>query len=435
MSHKQFFSIPIIAAGICTLILLTMCTPDHYTVRGNTGADIQKMIEKAYARGGGKVVVPAGVYNVGSIQLKSNVELHLEKDAVLMGADSSEAYDDFPDDVCAIHPENSRKVLLYAYDAQNIAVTGEGMIDGRGPEFFDVAAERNGYYPKPPVERPRMVQFFNCDGITLEGVTFKDSPCWTMFIRMCRNIEVKGITITADQKMINNDGIDFDGCNHVRVSGSRFKTCDDCIVLRAMREYAGQHVVCEDVVVNDCVLDSRCQTIRLGCPSDDTIRNATFRNITASGNNGIFADYPVRYLRPDDEGYMDISNIVFDNYHGEFDGSAVQIVSAPGVKIRRADGIVFRNFDVKSAGHLRFIGNEGHEIGYVLLEDFKAEVAVSDSPIIVKGCNGLKFKNVTLNSTSYPDGPVAGEPGSGAPLGERVTISWESNKSGRKPQQ
>lgn len=405
------------------------CNGRVITVKGGSGSDIQAAVDKAFSRGGGKVVVPAGTYNVGSIQLKSNVELHLDQGAVLLGADKSEAYDSFPSEVCAIKPENSSKVLLYAYDAQNIAVTGEGVIDGQGPKFFDIPSGEVGFYPKPPVERPRMVQLIRCQGIRLEGVTFKDSPCWTMFIRQCSDIEVSGITITADQKMINNDGIDFDGCSHVRVTGSRFKTCDDCIILRAMREYPEQHIVCEDVVVSDCVLDSKCQTIRLGCPSDDTIRNARFSNIEATGGNGIFADYPVRYLRPDDEGYMDISDIVFDGYRGTFSGSAVQIVSEPGVKPRRVDGIVFRNLDVKSAYPIKFIGNAGHEIGSVLLENFNGEIVPFDGQTcMVSGCNGLVFKNVTINGQQVQDGPVAGEPGSDAALVRGKVISWEAVK-------
>lgn len=389
---------------VAVVYSLSSCTSRSFIVKSYTGEDIQAAIDKVYSKGGGKVVVPPGEYRVGSIQLRSNVELHLEKGAHLIGSDKSEDYYSFPLDICSIRPEESSKVLLYAYDAHNITVSGEGIIDGQGPAFFDKKLVK-GYYSKPPVERPRMVQFVRCEGIHLSGVTFKDSPCWTMLIRLCKNIEVKGISIIADQRMINNDGIDFDGCSHVRVSDSRFKTCDDCIVLRAMREYPEQKVVCEDIIVENCQLDSRCQTVRLGCPSDDIIRNATFRNIEAVGNNGIFADFPRRYL-DEDEGYMDLSNIVFDKYRGSFTGSVVQIVSEPGIKTRRVDDIVFRNFDVRSARPLRFIGNPGHEIGHVLLENFCAEVEKSGSPYIIKGCDSLIFKNVRFNGKIFPDGRV-----------------------------
>lgn len=399
-------------------------------VEGRTGADIQRAIDAVAAAGGGRVVVPAGDYPVGSIRLRSHVDLHLSRGSRLLGGTKSEDYDDFPDEICSIHPEKSRKVLVYAYDARNIAITGEGVIDGQGPLFFDTKNVPEGRsYAKPPVQRPRMVQFVRCTGVKLQGVTFKDSPCWTMLIRLCNDIDVAGISITADQRMINNDGIDFDGCRRVRVVDSRFKTGDDCLILRAMREKgSAERVVCEDVIVSNCVLNSWCQTIRLGCPSDDTIRNAVFTDIVAEGRNGIFADYPTRYLRPDDEGFMDISNIVIQNYSGSFRGSAVQIVSQPGVKVRNVDAFVFRNLNVKSAQPFRFIGNKGHEIKSVLLENVTAEIVGDKAPYEVRGCTGLVFRNVSFCGRKAPDGPVAAEPGSAAPLVRGTSSSWESKK-------
>ena len=397
MSFKSFINILMVLAMIPSCSRTT-----EIRVKGHSGTDIQAAIDRAHSKGGGVVVVPEGQYEVGSIQLKSGVELHLEKGAYLLGSSKSEDYFSFPEDVCRIRPEGSSKVLVYAYDAHDITITGEGTIDGQGPLFFDRAKEKNGYYPKPPVERPRMVQFVRCEGVRLEGVTYKDSPCWTMLLRFCKNVEVDGISIEADQKMINNDGIDFDGCTHVRVRNSNFKTCDDCIVLRAMREYPGQNVVCEDIIVENCRLDSRCQTIRLGCPSDDTIRDAFFTGIEATGNNGIFADFPTRYLSKGDEGYMDIHDIAFDGYRGSFTGSALQVVSQPGVKTRRVDRLVFRNFDVSSVQPLRFVGNPGHEIGTVTLEDFKAEIKAGGDPIIVSGCNHLNLERVSINGQTIP---------------------------------
>lgn len=377
-----------------------------YRVRGDSGADIQKAIDKAFLKGGGTVVVPSGTYHIASIRLLSNINLHLEKGTVLLGSSNSEDYDSFPQNICTVNPENSSKALFYAYDSENITISGEGMVDGNGPSFFEIDPGRKGTYPKPPVERPLMVKFVRCSGVRMEGITLKDSPCWTVFLRLCDNIEIHGITITADQKMINNDGIDFDGCRHVRLSDSKIRTCDDCIVLRAIKENSDQHVVCEDIVVSDCDLNSACQTVRLGCPSDDVIRNAVFKNIRAGGNNGIFADFPVRYLAKGDSGQMDISNIEFDNFSGEFFGSALQIVSEAGVQTRNVDGLVFRNFNVKSKRSLRFIGNEGFEIGNVLLENFIAEFPDKVAPFVVRGCNRLIFKNVALNGKHMPDGII-----------------------------
>ena len=246
------------------------------------GVDFQKLIDEAAAKGGGRVVVPAGVHETKSLRLRSHVELHLEKGAVLRGSVRHEDYFDFPAEVCAVRPESSGLVLIYAWDEEDIAITGEGTVDGRGPEFFPGRNESpsfRGHWPKPVLPRPREVQFVRCRDVRLQGVTFKDSAGWTMLIRLCENVFVDGIRIDNDQRVINSDGIDFDACRHVRVGNSTFRTGDDCLILRAMREKLGDVAVCEDVVVSNCVLDSACQTIRIGCPSDDTIRNAVFRNI------------------------------------------------------------------------------------------------------------------------------------------------------------
>lgn len=415
----------------CLIVLASVlalhCPLHTYKVKGDNGEAIQRQIDRAYSKGGGMVKVPAGTYNVTSIRLRSNVELRLQKGALLLGSPRSEDYFSFPDEICSIRPENSTKVLVYAYNEHNIAITGKGMIDGQGPKFFDTTVMKNGYYAKPPVERPRMVELVNCDGVKLNGVTFKDSPCWTMLLRLCCNVEIDGICITADQNMINNDGIDIDGCKHLRISNSSFKTGDDCLILRAMRENEEDHVVCEDITVTDCELNSRCQTIRLGCPSDDTIRHAVFRNIKAQGNNGIYADYPTRYLRPADEGYMDITDVIIENYSGSFYGSALRIMSEPGVKVRRIDGLVFRNFDVKSKYRLKFVGNKGCEIGNVVLENFKAEVSDKRGPLSVKGCDGLTFKGVCINGENCDDGIVPSEPGDDRPLKRDNLESWESS--------
>ena len=294
---------------------------DDFRVAADGGrAEIQQAIDAASAAGGGRVVVAPGVHPVGTLRLRSHVELHLEKGAVLLVSTKRDDYDDFPHDVCSVSPESSYRALIQAWDAEDIAITGKGTIDGQGPAFYDRKPPR-GHWPKPKF-RPLMVQFVRCRRVRLEGATFKDSPMWTMFIRLCEDVVADGITVVGDQRMINNDGIDFDACRRVRVGNSFFKTGDDCIILRAMREWKDEHVVCEDVVVSNCVLNSTCQAIRMGAPSDDTIRNALFKDIKMAGNNGIFFDYPIRYTRPYDEGYMDMSNIVFDGFEGISHGSS-----------------------------------------------------------------------------------------------------------------
>ena len=404
---------------------------EDFRVAGEGGrAEIQQAIDAAAAAGGGRVVVAPGMHPTGSLRLKSHVELYLEKGAVLLGSTKREDYDDFPRDVCSVSPESSYRALIQAWDAEDIAITGKGMIDGQGPAFYD-RKPPHGHWPKPKF-RPLMVQFVRCRRVRLKGVTFKDSPLWTMFIRLCEDVVADGITVVGDQRMINNDGIDFDACRRVRVGNSFFKTGDDCIILRAMREWKDEHVVCEDFVVSNCVLNSRCQSIRMGAPSDDTIRNALFKNIKMSGHNGIFFDYPIRYTRPYDEGYMDMSNIVFDGFEGSSYGSSVQIVAEPGIKIRGVRDVTFRNFNVKCARPLRFIGNHDSILSNIRLENFTAEVKAK-TPLEAVATEPLTFRNCTFNGAKMPDGDLVTPRGKRKPFVRSRGGSWETlNQSAAK---
>ena len=386
-------------------------------------AEIQQAIDAAAAAGGGRVVVAPGVHPIGTLRLRSHVELHLEKGAVLLGGTNRADYDDFPRDVCSVSPESSYKALVQAWDADGIAITGKGTMHGQGPAVYDRKPPR-GHWPKPKF-RPLMIQFVRCKGVRLEGVTFKDSPMWTMFIRLCEDVVVDGIRIDGNQQMINNDGIDFDSCRRVRVVNSSFKTGDDCIILRAMRERQDEHVVCEDFVASNCVLNSTCQAIRMGAPSDDTIRNALFKDIRMAGHNGIFFDYPARYTRPYDEGYMDISNIVFDGFEGSSYGSSVQIVAEPGIKIRGVRDVTFRNFNVKCVSPLRFVGNHDSVLTNIRLENFKAEVKAK-TPFEAAATEPLTFRNCTFNGAKMPDGDLVTPRGKRKPFVRSKGKSWET---------
>lgn len=395
------------------------------TVAAGDGASIQKAIDAVSTQGGGRVVVPAGEYRCPSLRLRSHVELHLAKGALLRGGTKSEDYFDFPPEVCSVRPEKSGRVFIYAWDAEDIAITGEGLIDGRAKEFFSrTESEWNFTWPKPACPRPRMVQFVRCRNVRLEGVTFEDSPGWTMLIRLCENVTAEKIFINADHRVINSDGIDIDGCRHVRIRHSRINTGDDCIIVRAMREKGhDEQIVCEDVEVSDCKLDSACQCVRFGCPSDDTIRNVRIRNITGSGWNGLNFDYPVGYLRATDEGYMDISDIRVENFSGSFLNCAVRMVVGPGVKLRRVADITLKDFKVRSIQPLDFIGNADSPLTNVTLEDFTADVAGA-KPYNAKATEPLKLVNFTFNGQRVPDAAVVTPRGKREPL-VRARGSWE----------
>lgn len=357
------------------------------TVGERTGEAIQRTIDVLAKNGGGKVVVPPGTYPITNIRLRSGIELHLEKGAVLSGPTDPSNCVRFPRNG-SVTMVNMGVGLIQAWNERDVAITGEGAIDANGAAYFDTSAVNlwGAFFHPRKGARPEMIQLCRCTNVCMRGVSFLNSPCWTMRIRLCENIDIDGIKVINDLRFINADGIDFDACRHVRMRNSRFLTGDDSVVLLATREPDSREpTILEDVIVENCDLESACQTIRVGCPSEDTVRNVAFRNIRAKGLNGINFDYPVRYLSAADKGYVNVHDIVFDGYSGEFSGCALQIAVEAGVEIRGVRDVLFKDFNVKSVKPLRFIGNSHSKL------------------------ERLKRVNFTLNGTLLPDGEFEAE--------------------------
>ena len=367
-----------------------------FTVKEKTGKAIQIEIDKAFAAGGGRVVLEQGVYTSGTLYLKSNVELHISAGAVLQGYADSYKYDDFKHDLMPTAPEKSRKVFITAADAENIAITGNGEINGQGPEFYDRNVPVGSFFKKPPHPRPRMVQLFNCRNVTLNGINFIDSPGWTIWMICCQNVYVSKIRVEGHQQMINNDGMDIDGCKNVVISDSFFKTGDDCLVLRAMRHLPDREYICENVTVNNCILDSPCQGIRISCPSDDIVRHCRFSNITFRGRGtAILSYHPEYYLRRNCSGYAKVEDLSFNNFDIEANGFAVYFKCEKNVNIRSIERIEFNNFRIKSHQGIVFHGNEKASFNKIKLNNISAEVAVVN-PFQIEFVNNLKINNVDL---------------------------------------
>ena len=383
----------IVGAALAALWGWTACA-DAGDARRVETARLQGEIDAVSARGGGRVVVTAGEHPCGTLYLKSGVELHLAEGAVLSGGDGPDYYDDaIPTDEVysyeGCHPYTpTRKAFIYAENATNIAITGTGVIDCHGQGFFNQTSA--SVWAKPNCMRTRLVVMLRCRDIRLEDATFKDSPVWTMWLRHCENITVSRIRIDADQRMINSDGIDFDACRHVRVGDSSFKTGDDCIVLRAIRHArdAGQDVVCEDVVVSNCVLDSTCQGVRVGCPSDDTVSNAVFRGISFTGNNAISSEQPVRYLETQDGGFFRCRDILFEDWKIDCWGHPVILSVEQGINLRAFGNFTFRDFDVQAAQAFLVAGSSAVRLHDVRFENMRGRVT-ANPPFEVRNADGV----------------------------------------------
>jgi polygalacturonase len=264
---------------------------------------IQKVINKCRDDGGGTVLIPAGTYISGAIQLYSNIELRLEQGAILKGSDKVSDYF-----------LNGKKVgLIYAENSTNISITGEGNIDGNGDAFMDLNhywgldsasvrfTRQKNYFrevlsgvgdgPLAPLDRPyQMIIISNCTNVSIRDVLISNSPFWTVHIADCDGVIVKGIRIWNNLLIPNNDGIDFTSCSNVQMSDCDIRTGDDGIVVTGYSNYydlPGYKNIRHDsqnVTVTNCCIVSRSSGIRIGCEDQNNMLNYTFSNIVITNS-------------------------------------------------------------------------------------------------------------------------------------------------------
>ena len=254
---------------------------------------IQKALDAAEAAGGGTVVVPKGTWMTGTIWLRSHVELRLEKGAVLKGSVHKEDYnanDAFPENFWANPEEWSGAHLVIAYRVEDAAITGEGIIDGSGPAFFGECDEDSRFpwykygLKLHPIDRSwfrpgPMVAFFLSKNLRMAGVTLKDTPCWTVHVRACEDIDIRNVTIDADRTIANSDGFSIDCTRNVTIDGCTIRTGDDGFAIRACYRYKclADDYPCENIRITNCDVWSCCYAVRIGIGTG-IVRNVEIEN-------------------------------------------------------------------------------------------------------------------------------------------------------------
>jgi polygalacturonase len=281
---------------------------------------IQKAIDDCFLNGGGKVVVPAGVFVCGAIVMKSNVHLYLESGAILKG--SSQLVDYYVDGI--------KRGMIYAENAENIGLFGEGTIDADGDQFYDFSKshvydefekaktrQKNQYMPEGtyfsdgPVKRtnsPGMtLVFFHCSHVLMKGITIKNTPLWATRFGYCDGVLIEGITILNNLMVPNSDGIHCTTSRNIVISNCNITAGDDAIVLtgfakdeeklgfdmheQAKYEFGNKSIYAENMTVSNCILKSRSSGIRIGY-GQHPIRRCIFSNIVIHDSHrgvGIFA--------------------------------------------------------------------------------------------------------------------------------------------------
>lgn len=268
--------------------------------------ELQTRIDAAAARGGGRVVVPAGTYRTGSLRLRSHVELHLEAGAVLEFVPDPELYPV----VVARWEGVEREVhapCLYAVGEEGVAITGLGTIDGSGAAWWQRFRQGDLDYP-----RPTLIGLHECRRVSIRDVTLRSSPAWTVHPCRCEDVTVSGVRIHNPADSPNTDGIDPESCRDVRISDCHIDVGDDCIAIKAGTEHATSPAVTENVTINGCTMVHGHGGVVLGSEMSGGIRNVvitgcifqgTDRGIrvkTRRGRGGFVEDVRVSNLVMDD---------------------------------------------------------------------------------------------------------------------------------------
>ena len=260
----------------------------------NDATAIQSAIDACNAAGGGRVVLEGGhTYYSSSIELKSNVELHLEQGALLKAhSDISTYFNPNGDDASVAAVSGAKAVdrpvakpaytFIHAKDADNFSITGQGAVDGNVYAFMKRASRYyfNGdFYP-----RPTMVYVEHCNHISFHDVTLQNSPFWTLHPAGCNDVLISNIRVLNPLACTTSDGIDPDHSTNVRIIGCHVQCADDCSCLKTTagnNEYGPT----KNVIISNCTLTSTSAAIKIGTEGVADFENILVDNCIITGSN------------------------------------------------------------------------------------------------------------------------------------------------------
>ena len=259
---------------------------------------VQHAIDSLSALGGGRVTLSGGRFLSGPVELKSGVDLHIEADAVLL---ASPRLEDFPDRTEPRHfetaalPRRRNIAFIWADEANDISISGKGVIDGNG--IFHVREKTGSAANGWPFERiapaekslPRMVFFAGCRNVSVSDVSMVNQPAgWGYWIHDCDRVRFRNCTILNDVRYPNNDGIHVNCSRDVFISGCHIESGDDAVVIRANSRSLKENKACERVVVTDCKLRSWSSAVRIGWVGDGVMRDCALTRLSImDSSNGI----------------------------------------------------------------------------------------------------------------------------------------------------
>ncbi len=371
-------------------------------------AAIQRAIDDCNAKGGGKVTLPSGIYLSAPIVLKSNITFELAKDATLLG---SPDHGDYPPKKEFRAP--GRQSLVSATNADNVAITGEGTIDGNGETWWQEARTfKDAGILGSEHTRPRLIVFDHCRHVRIEGVTIQNSPMWQIVPYYSDGVTIRNIKVLAPPNSPNTDAVDPFSSSNVIIDHLYADVGDDNIAIKSGAiNSPGPDSPSRDITITDCTflhghglsigseIAGGAQNIRAErihfTGTDNGIRvkanrdrgndvgHLEFRDIEMKDvkNALIISEYYPKVLPAEGEATQPITrltphfhDIILENVTAKNSASDGAIVGLPEAPVL---GVVFRN--VRLSGHC------GLTIGYADVTGSGVTVLSEEGQPIMEG--------------------------------------------------
>lgn len=378
-----------------------------------------KAIAAVEAKGGGHVDVPAGVYLLGPIELKSHIDLHLSQNATLYFSPDASLY---------VQKEGAKSTrgrvrsAISAEQCTDISITGGGLIDGMGNYWRPVKRSKqsdeewknyvkqggtvtkdgNFFFPKAPegmkydaLEKLRndLIRIYRCKNVLLQGVTFQNSPRFHVHPYYCENVIMDGIVVRSPWNAQNADGIDLTNCRQVLIVNTTVDTGDDGICMKGGQGASGKKAgPVSDVLIKNCRVYHAHGGFTIGSDCSGGMKNIVVRNCTYNGT-----DVGLRFKSGMDRGGK-TENVFCDSIY---------------MSNIRGEAIIFENTYVNK--DVKFMMGNGTDIDStkIFLPDF-TDVHISnvvcrgaETGILLRGIpqafiHDITFKNVTISEARKP---------------------------------
>lgn len=382
---------------------------------------IQAAIDSCSNRGGGHVVLPAGRYfSRGPIVLKSDVDLHLAAGAEL--SFSADERDYLP--VVPTRWEGTElfnySPLIYARNMHNIAITGQGTIDGQGSKNFATwkprqkadqqALRKQGREHTPLHERiygeghwlrPALVELVSCSGILIEGLRIIDAPFWTIHPLCCCNVIVRGVSV--DSTNLNNDGCDPESCRNVLIEDCYFHTGDDAIAIKSGRDDEARRTgqPTENVIIRRCTFDTQINGLCIGSEISGGVRNVFAEDLhIVRASHGLYFKSNL-----DRGGYIEGVRIRRIRV-GRIDRALVKVEPDYKSESKMNHPTRFRDFVIERvrADRVHGIGLDLNGFEHLPVRDVvirRLEINEATTPVSIRNTKNLLLKKISINGERY----------------------------------